>query len=192
MVWVYIGDSHASQALVDEAVAILGVDYANIKDLDPGERIIPPGYMNTQDGTATNNDLLQGKIAYSNGAKLTGTIEKINSYPVFKDTYSDFSWEYLTHNSRNVKCLSIDNTYTPGTTGKNYVIKSGEFTSKLSIPQDVLASYLGLEPQNIREGVTILGVTGTYRGSGEDLTELGASVATIQQTLKDILGDPDA
>ena len=86
--------------------------------------------VDTSDATATANDILQGKTAYVNDTKLTGTI-------VSKEAQ----------------------TYTPTTTTQT--IHAGQY---LSGAQSI-AGDANLLAENIKSGVTIFGVVGTYTGA---------------------------
>lgn len=89
------------------------------------------GGIDTSDATAAENDILSGKTAYVNGAKITGTIESLEA-----------------------------TTYTPSI--ENQVILSGKY---LSGDQTILGDA-NLIPENIKSGVSIFDITGTYSGSG--------------------------
>lgn len=85
--------------------------------------------IDTSDATATVNDILQGKTAYVNDIKLTGTI-------VSKEAQ----------------------TYTPTTTEQT--INAGQYLSGVQ----TIAGDANLLAENIKSGVTIFGVVGTYTG----------------------------
>ena len=89
------------------------------------------GGIDTSDATAAENDILSGKTAYVNGAKITGTIESLEA-----------------------------TTYTPSI--ENQVILSGKY---LGGDQTILGDA-NLIPENIKSGVSIFNVAGTYSGSG--------------------------
>lgn len=100
--------------------------------------------VNSTDATATSNDILEGKTAYANGDKLTGTMANIGVEDQEITVKTD------------VKTIS-----------EGY--HNGLGTVKISKEeQDKLT------PQNILEGITILGVTGTLKPS--EITDFGPTM----------------
>lgn len=89
----------------------------------------------TSDANAVAAELLKDKTAYVNGVKLTGTMP-----------------------NNGAKTLDITNKSTPVTIPTVFHDGSG----KAQIAADEQAKLI---PTNIREGITILGVTGTMSGS---------------------------
>ena len=89
----------------------------------------------TSDANAVAAELLKDKTAYVNGVKLTGTMP-----------------------NNGAKTLDITNKSTPVTIPTGFHDGSG----KAQIAADEQAKLI---PANIREGITVLGVTGTMSGS---------------------------
>lgn len=115
----------------------------------------------TKDATATAAEILSTKTAYKNGAKITGTMPNVG-----KQTGSI---------STKAGSVSITAGYHDGSGAIN--IASSEQAK--------------LIPENIREGVTVLGVVGTMSGS-EDVkaTTLSATpYTTAKSYLPTDLGD---
>lgn len=109
---------------------------------------------NTSDATATASEILYGKTAYKNGSKLTGTMPNRGAVA---GTISTVAGEY-----------TIPQGYHDG-------------SGKVSIDS---ADQALLIPENIRENVKILGVTGTMSGS-EDVHAQSKTVtpSTSSQTI---------
>ena len=89
----------------------------------------------TSDANAVAAELLKDKTAYVNGVKVTGTMP-----------------------NNGAKTLNIVNKSTPVTIPMGFHDGSG----KAQIAADEQAKLI---PKNIREGITVLGVTGTMSGS---------------------------
>ena len=89
----------------------------------------------TSDANAVAAELLKDKTAYVNGVKVTGTMP-----------------------NNGAKTLDITNKSTPVTIPRGFHDGSG----KAQIAADEQAKLI---PKNIRDGITVLGVTGTMSGS---------------------------
>lgn len=109
---------------------------------------------NTQDATATAAEILSGKTAYNKANKITGTMKNNGAV-----------------------------TGTISTKAGVYTVPQGyhDGSGKVSIDSDEQAKIIA---ENIREGVTVLGVTGTMSGT-EDANPQSKSVTptTAQQTV---------
>ena len=110
--------------------------------------------VNSQDGTAAVAEILTGKTAYARGTKLTGTMPNRGSV--------------------NGTINAADGSYT---------IPMGFHDGSGSVAIDG-TEQAKIVPGNIKSGVEILGVTGTY--SGEAITAQSKSVtpSTSAQTVQ--------
>ena len=108
----------------------------------------------TSDGTTSADELLSGQVAYSNGNRLVGT---------------------MTNNGAITGTLVTTTSYY--TVPKGYHDGSG----KVSIASFETAKIV---PQNIRQGVTILGITGTMSGTeGASSQSKTVTPTTSQQVI---------
>lgn len=110
-----------------------GVDASSsetFNSLVPKVLTIPSG-IDTSDATATASDILDGKTAYADGAKLTGNIPSL-----------------------------AETEYTP--TVIDQTISAEQYLSGVQI----IKGDTNLIASNIRKGVTLFNVLGTYEGGG--------------------------
>lgn len=112
----------------------------------------------TSDATATAAEILLGKTAYKNGAKLTGTMPNNGA---------------------------VSGAIT--TKAQQYTVPQGyhDGSGKVSIAAEEQEKII---PSNIRENITILGVTGTMSGS-EDVS---AQAKTVTPTTAQQVVAPDS
>lgn len=112
---------------------------------------IPSTCVDTTDSNATQNDIATGKTAYVNGTKLTGTNNMAQYNSDFSvDTHkinvlTDFSLEYQENfhfNAYNNIVINADCNVSVGDSGS--------------------VSATNLTADNIKKGISILGVLGTY------------------------------
>ena len=129
------------------------------------------GGTDTSDATATASDIRDGKTAYANGEKVTGTIPtvtqatpSISVSTAGKITASATqSAGYVNSGTKNAtKQLTTQaaQTITPGTSDKT--IASGRYL----VGTQTIKGDANLVAGNIKSGVSIFGVAGTYEGSG--------------------------
>lgn len=104
--------------------------------------------MNTSDATAYSSDIAKGKTAYIKTGITTGTLEEIT------DVYdAGNSTEYSLND--NYKWFAIY-----GEQIKDYIFRKG---SKILLKADytALANLIGIKPEEVKAGITYLGIEGT-------------------------------
>lgn len=107
----------------------------------------------TSDGTATASEILAGQTAYAGGAEITGTMP-----------------------NRGGVTGTID------TVAGTYAIQQGYHDGSGSVGIDS-TEQAKIIAENIKDGVEILGVTGTYTGEGVTAQAKTATPYTTQQVL---------
>ena len=166
------GDTNLVADNIKSGVSVFGVDGAYVGTVD----------IDTSDATANAEDIANGKTAYVNGLKVTGTHECAASAPNLQaktvtpsesqqTAYPDSGYDGLssvtvdavsrTYVGSGVTKKSAA-TYTPGTADQT--IASGQYLSgKQTIKGDA-----NLLASNIKSGVSIFGVAGAYVGQTVD------------------------
>lgn len=108
----------------------------------------------TSDATAAVAEILVGKTAYARGVKLTGTMPD----------NSNFSGQITTIDQE----ITIPMGFTDGSV-------------KISISQEEIEKGI---PQNIKKGITFLGIPGEYTGEGMELQSKTVTPSKNAQTVQ--------
>ena len=135
-------DSNITPENIKSGVNILGVEGA----LEGG--------IDTSDATATADDILNGKTAYVNGEKITGSL------PLFPNTRTFTAEGGVTNDTENSKLRLTTINTTKQILDSNLNMEfNGEYAD--------VADAIGLTADKIKAGETILGITGTYTGEND-------------------------
>lgn len=107
--------------------------------------------IDTSDADATAENIEVNKTAYINGQKITGTL------PLFPNSRTFTVDGGITNDTENSKLtISTINTLKQ--------ILDSNLNMEFSTSYSNVAEAIGLTPDKIKSGETILGVTGTYTG----------------------------
>ena len=105
----------------------------------------------TQDATATSSDIILGQTAYARNLKLTGVLPVYNGNTTLTKDDIIYNNNSLSYYSNLFDSLG-------------YVIRNGRVI--MSATDNEIATAINLNSSMIAENVTVLGITGTYAGSG--------------------------
>lgn len=141
--------------LTNDDVQASDVQSGKYFHLPTGERVVGTSTKDadTSDATATAAEILETKTAYKAGSKLTGTMPNRGAVTLEIDNINDE--------------LAISNGYHDGSG-----IAKLDATEKAKIIAN-----------NIKDGVTILGVLGTYTGEGVTAQTKSATPYTTSQAI---------
>ncbi|RHP57403.1 hypothetical protein DWZ16_10940 [Clostridium sp. AF29-8BH] len=144
------------------------------------------GYVDIDSVTATAGDVEKGKVfVNSNGDPVTGTLE-LTGNAAANQVLSGKTFYNTQLREKQTGTLPERSVTQNGTlgNGSDYIainqLPEGFYRSNVQarVPLSTLANYCGLTPYTIKEGVTIAGVTGKYKGATLKLQEVTGSFST--------------
>ena len=140
---------------------------------------IPSSYKNTSDATAAADEIMQGETAYVNGSKVTGTFTIDNELTTQDNLIAQIT--SVVNNLPEAGSEPVLQAKTATPTTSSQIIKPDSGYDGLS--QVTVAGDSNLVAGNIKNGVSIFGVSGTYEGSGGS-SGGGASIETCTVTIE--------
>lgn len=140
--------------------------------------------VDTSDATATADDILLDKTAYVDGEKVTGTIPTVEqATPSISVASTGLITASATQAGGFVPSGSKSTTEQLPTLGANvYVPGEESITIEKGVyltGDQLIGGDSRLKPENIKQGVTIFGITGTV-SPGVDTSDATATAATIR------------
>lgn len=115
--------------------------------------------IDTSDANAVETDILSGKTAYVDGNKITGTItsKEAQTYiPSSSEQIID-AGQYLSGTQTISAVPTEEKTITPSALSQEITPTENKFLSKVTVSGDA-----DLTAENVKSGVTIFGVEGSY------------------------------
>lgn len=172
-------------------------DLVNLAVLEPMlDKLMSSDNLDTSDATATAANIDSGKTAYVNGVKITGTSTKIDTsganavatdilygktayvggslvtgsitskeaqtYTPSTSAQTIAAGQYLSGAQTIAAVPTEEKSATPSATAQDITPTAGKFLSKVTVAGDA-----NLLAENIKSGVTIFGVVGTYTGAAD-------------------------
>ena len=124
--------------------------------------------IDTSNANAVETDILSGKTAYVDGNKITGTItsKEAQTYiPSSSEQIID-AGQYLS-GTQTISAVPIEEkTITPSALSQEITPTENKFLSKVTVSGDA-----DLTAENIKSGVTIFGVEGSYTSDANAMAE---------------------
>ena len=124
--------------------------------------------IDTSDANAIETDILSGKTAYVNGNKIIGTItsKEAQTYIPSSSEQVINAGQYLSGAQTISAVPTEEKTITPSALSQEITPTENKFLSKVTVSGDA-----DLTAENIKSGVTIFGVEGSYTSDANAMAE---------------------
>lgn len=149
-----------NQDKIAEAIELSAADIAK------GKNVLGINGTYTSDGNITAGEIPQGKVAYSNGQRLEGQASVTNSGSI------------SLLGEAKVTSLGLTFYRSTGNYWGDFYPAKGKYG--FAVPNSTVAEAIGLSPEKIAKGNTILGVVGTAESSNAQVAELEARIAELE------------
>lgn len=118
--------------------------------------------IDTSSANAVASDILSGKTAYVGGSLVTGSItsKEAQTYTPSTSAQTIAAGQYLSGVQTIAAVPTEEKSATPSAAEQDITPTEGKFLSKVTVAGDA-----NLIAENIKSGVTIFGVVGTYTGA---------------------------
>ena len=123
----------------------------------------------TSDANATRLNIKNGVTAYVNGQKITGNLPVL-TYPINPNSPTDWNYQFIAANTAKIvtrdgiSYVLIDYQIAGNNDPDSWMFE-GNRKMKMGVSYSQLVSVGKITAANIKKGVTIFGVTGTYNGT---------------------------
>ena len=132
-----------------------------------GTHVCPPG-LDTSDANAIETDILSGKTAYVNGNKIIGTItsKEAQTYIPSSSEQVINAGQYLSGAQTISAVPTEEKTITPSASAQEIMPTENKFLSKVTVSGDA-----NLTAENVKSGVTIFEIEGSYTSDANAMAE---------------------
>lgn len=132
-----------------------------------GTHVCPPG-LDTSDANAIETDILSGKTAYVNGNKIIGTItsKEAQTYIPSSSEQVINAGQYLSGAQTISAVPTEEKTIIPSASAQEIMPTENKFLSKVTVSGDA-----NLTAGNVKSGVTIFGIEGSYTSDANAMAE---------------------
>ena len=124
--------------------------------------------IDTSDANAVETDILSGKTAYVDGNKITGTItsKEAQTYIPSSSEQVINAGQYLSGAQTISAVPTEEKTITPSASAQEIMPTENKFLSKVTVSGDA-----NLTAENVKSGVTIFGIEGSYTSDANAMAE---------------------
>ena len=151
---------NVNQDKIAEAIELSAADIAK------GKNVLGVDGTYTSDGNITAGEIPQGKVAYANGQRLEGQASVTNSGSI------------SLLGEAKVTSLGLTFYRSTGNYWGDFYPAKGKYG--FAVPNSTVVAAIGLTPEILAKGNTILGVVGTAEASNEQIAELEARIAELE------------